>query len=139
MSFIVNLLRSFSIQLKFPRGQKILPDFRNEHAQSWHLKNRDAEKDERKKSWEFSTFLADFQKKLSTSQIHVKRNETFWKMVADNVKTAFWLPGGVNEDLIRNLIWQHHQQQQHQKISTNNNKMLRNWHQVFRSIHRKRP
>ena len=27
-------LRSFSIQLKFPRGQKIPPDFRNEHAQS---------------------------------------------------------------------------------------------------------
>ena len=62
-------LRSFSIQLKFPRGQKIPPDFRNEHAQSWNLKNR-AEKDERKKSWEFSTFLADSrEKKLSTNQI----------------------------------------------------------------------
>ena len=31
------------------------------------------------------------------------------------MKTAFHLPSGVNEGLIRNLIWQHHQQQQHQK------------------------
>ena len=30
------------------------------------------------------------------------------------MKTAFRLPSGVNEDFIRNLIWQH-QQQQHQK------------------------
>ena len=36
-------------------------------------------------------------------------------MVADNVKTVFRLPSGVNKDLIRNLIWQLHQQQQHQK------------------------
>ena len=36
-------------------------------------------------------------------------------MAAGNVKTAFRLPSGVNEDFIRNLIWQHHQQQQHQK------------------------
>ena len=42
------VLRLFSIQLKFPPGQKIQPDFRTEHAQSWHLKNP-AEKDERKK------------------------------------------------------------------------------------------
>ena len=35
-------------------------------------------------------------------------------MVANNVKTAIRLPG-VNEHFIRNLIWQHHQQQQHQK------------------------
>ena len=39
----------------------------------------------------------------------------FRKMVADNVKTAFRLPSGVDKDLIRNLIWQLHQQQQHQK------------------------
>ena len=32
-------------------------------------------------------------------------------MAADNVKTAFRLPSGVNEDFIS----QHHQQQQHQK------------------------
>ena len=32
-------------------------------------------------------------------------------MAAGNVKTAFRLPSGVNEDFIRNLIWQHHQQQ----------------------------
>ena len=39
-------------------------------------------------------------------------------MAANNVKIAFRLPSGVNEDFIRNLIWQHQQQQQHQKIST---------------------
>ena len=63
------LLRSFSIQLKFPRGQKIQPDFRTEHVQSRHLRNH-AEKDERKISSGFSTFLADSrEKKLSTNQI----------------------------------------------------------------------
>ena len=38
-------------------------------------------------------------------------------MVADNVKTAFRLPSGVNEDFIRNLIWQHQQQQQQENIN----------------------
>ena len=42
--FQVWVLRSFSIQLKFPRGQKIPPDFRNEHAQSWHLRKRTKKK-----------------------------------------------------------------------------------------------
>ena len=28
------------------------------------------------------------------------------------METAFRLPSGVNEDFIRNLLWQHHQQQQ---------------------------
>ena len=55
------VLRSFSSHLKFPRGQKIPPDFRAEHGQSWHLKNR-TEKD-KKKSWEFPTFLADSREK----------------------------------------------------------------------------
>ena len=36
-------------------------------------------------------------------------------MAANNVKTVFRLPSRVNKDFIRNLIWQHHQQQQHQK------------------------
>ena len=36
-------------------------------------------------------------------------------MAADNVKIAFRLPSGVNEDFIRNLIWQPQQQQQHQE------------------------
>ena len=40
-------------------------------------------------------------------------------MAADNVKTAFRLPIGVNEDFITNLIWQHHQQQQYQKDNIN--------------------
>ena len=38
-------------------------------------------------------------------------------MVADNVKTAFRLPSDVNEDFIRNSIWQHQQQQQQENIS----------------------
>ena len=38
-------------------------------------------------------------------------------MTDDNVKTALRLPSGVNEsEFIRNLIWQH-QQQQYQKNS----------------------
>ena len=40
-------------------------------------------------------------------------------MAADNVKTTFCLPIGVNEDFIMNLIWQHHQQQQNQKNNIN--------------------
>ena len=61
-------------------------------------------------------------------------------MVADNVETIFRHPSGVNKDFIRNLIWQHHQQQQHQKISTKDNKTSTNSRQkVFRKILRKRP
>ena len=71
-----------------------------------------------KKSWEFSTFLADSREnKLSTNQIQVKRKEKFWKLAANNVKTAFRLPSGVNEDFIRNLMWQHQQQQQRENIN----------------------
>ena len=61
-------------------------------------------------------------------------------MVADNVETIFRQPSGVNEDFNRNLIWQHHHQQQHQKISTKDNKISTNSRQkVFRKILRKRP
>ena len=56
-------------------------------------------------------------------------------MAADNVKTAFRLPSEVNEDFIRNLILEHRQQQQNQKISTKNSKIPTNSHQVFRNIH----
>ena len=38
-------------------------------------------------------------------------------MAANNVKTAFRLPNWVNEDFIRNLIWQHQQQQQQENIN----------------------
>ena len=38
-------------------------------------------------------------------------------MAANNVKTAFRLPSGVNEDFIRNLIWQHQQQQQQENVN----------------------
>ena len=52
-------------------------------------------------------------------------------MAVNNVKTAFGLPSGVNEDFVRNLIWPR-QQQQHQKILTNNNnKISSNSHQVY--------
>ena len=62
-------------------------------------------------------------------------------MAADNVKTGFCLPSGVNEDIIRNLIRQHHQTQQHQKnINRSNNKISTSSHQkVFRNVYGKRP
>ena len=36
-------------------------------------------------------------------------------MAANKVETAFRLPSGINEDFIRNLLWQHLQQQQQQE------------------------
>ena len=48
--------------------------------------------------------------------------------------------GRLNEDFIRNLMWQHQQQQQHQILSTSDNKISTNSHQkVFQNKHRKRP
>ena len=44
-------------------------------------------------------------------------------MAANNVETVFRLPSGVNEEFIRNLLWQH-QQQQHQQ--ENNQQQQRN-------------
>ena len=38
-------------------------------------------------------------------------------MVVEIVKAAFHLLSGVNEDFIRNLTWQHHQQQQQENIN----------------------
>ena len=38
-------------------------------------------------------------------------------MAANNVKKAFRLPSGVNEDFIRNLMWQHQQQKQQENIN----------------------
>ena len=55
MSFIVNLLRSFSIQLKFPRGQKILPDFRKS------MRNRDI--------WKIVTLKKMREKKVENFQL----------------------------------------------------------------------
>ena len=61
-------------------------------------------------------------------------------MTSNNVVTAFRLPSGVSEDFIRDLSWQHQQQQQLQKISTkNNSKISPSWYQrVFWKIHWKR-
>ena len=61
-------------------------------------------------------------------------------MASNNVETAFRLPSGVSENFIRNLSWQHQQQQQLQKISTkNNSKISPSWYQrVFWKIHWKR-
>ena len=63
---------SFSIQLKFPRGQKIPPDFRNEHAQSRHLKNR-AEKDEKKEKLRIFNFLGGFSRKKIIYQSNLSK------------------------------------------------------------------
>ena len=62
-------------------------------------------------------------------------------MAANNVKTAFRLPSGVNEDFIRNLIWQHQQRSSKKILTTNNNsKISTNSHQkVSRNIHSKIP
>ena len=68
---MINSLRSLSIQLKFPRGQKIPPDYRTEHAQSWDLKNR-AEKDERKKKLIIFNFFGRFFEKKNYQQIKFK-------------------------------------------------------------------
>ena len=38
-------------------------------------------------------------------------------MTANNVETAFRLLSGVKKDFIRNLLWQHHQQQQQENIN----------------------
>ena len=54
--------RSFSIHSKFLHRQKIPPDFKTEHAQSLHLKNR-AEKDQRKKVENFQLPCWNFEKK----------------------------------------------------------------------------
>ena len=70
---MINSLRSLSIQLKFPRGQKIPPDYRTEHAQPWDLKNR-AEKDERKKKADnFLTFLAGSSRKKIISKSNLSK------------------------------------------------------------------
>ena len=52
--------------------------------------------------------------------------------------TFFRLPSGVNKDFIRNLMWQHHQQQHPQKVSANSNKISSNSHQVFQNIYKKK-
>ena len=54
------------------------------------------------------------------------------------MKTVFHLPSAVNENFIRNLIWQRQQQEQYQKISTNNSEISSNSHQMLQIIHRKR-
>ena len=55
-------------------------------------------------------------------------------------KQLFIYPVGVNKDFIKNLVWQHHHQQQLEKISTNkNNKIsINSYQKVFRDIYRKR-
>ena len=92
-----------------------------------------------KKSWEFSTSLAHSREKKIINQSNLSKTLTnIPKNGSQQRENSFRLPSRVNEDSIRNLIWKHHQQQQHQKISTNNNKISSNSHQVFQNIHRKR-
>ena len=38
-------------------------------------------------------------------------------MAANKVETAIRLPSGVNKDFMRNLLWQHLQQQQQENIN----------------------
>ena len=38
-------------------------------------------------------------------------------MAANKVETTFRLSSGVNEDFLRNLLWQHLQQQQQENIN----------------------
>ena len=50
-------------------------------------------------------------------------------MAAGNVETGFCLPSEVNKDFIRNLIWQHQQQQQqknNQQQQKNNQQQQKN-------------
>ena len=123
------VLRSFSIQLKFPRGQKISPDFRTEHAQLWHLKNR-AEKDERKKVENFQLSWRILEKKnyqpIKFKQNANKHSErwrpTTWKQLFAH---PMWLTkplSGIEYGCTtkNNNI---------KKLSTNNNKISSNSHQ----------
>ena len=63
-------------------------------------------------------------------------------MAADNVKTDFRLPSGINKDFIRNLLWQYEQQKQLQE-NINQQQQQQNISrfttEVFRDIHRKIP
>ena len=60
-------LRSFPIQLKFPREQKMSLELSICSRDIWKTALK---KMREKKSWEFSTFLSDSrEKKLSTNQI----------------------------------------------------------------------
>ena len=63
---------SFSIQLKFPRGQKIPLEFRNEYAQSGPLKKM------REKKWRIFklrtfNFLGGFSRKKNTNQSNLSK------------------------------------------------------------------
>ena len=59
-------------------------------------------------------------------------------MAAHNMKTAFCLPSGVNEEFPSNLMWQQHQQQ-HQKKKSTNNKITNSHQNSIRNVHRNRP
>ena len=53
-----------------------------------------------KKSSEFSTFMTDSREKKTINQSNlIKRNQAFWKMAANNVKTAFVYPVGLTKTL----------------------------------------
>ena len=102
-TFTLNLkrkLRSFSIQLKFPRGQKIPPDFRTEHAQSWHLINR-TEKVERKKKLRIFNFLGGFSRKKIINQSNLSKtlNKHSEKWQSTTWKKLFFFPLGLTKTL----------------------------------------
>ena len=129
------LFRLFSMQLKFPRGQKIPSDFRREHAQSWHLTNRTLEKMREKKLRIFN-FLGGFsgkkfinQSNLSKMQTNILKNGSRQR---ENSFSSFFLSGIYYGSTKNNII--------KKAIPTNNNKVSNNSYQkVFRNIHRKKP
>ena len=66
------------------------------------MRNRDiwktAPKRWEKKKFRIFNFLGGFSRKKIIKQSNLKHKQTFWKMAADNDKTAFRLPSGVKED-----------------------------------------
>ena len=107
--------------------------------QCWRLKNH-AEKDEIKKVEHFQLFWQILEEK----NYHQSNLSKTWTNILKNgsrqCENRFSSTQGVNEYFSRNLIWQHQQQQQHQKVLANNSKISTNSHQkVFQKIYTKRP
>ena len=106
---VVHFLRLFSIQLKNPNRLKILPTFLWVHAQFKHdcatSENR-TEKVVRKKSWKFSTFLADFLNWNFNSQSDfVLLSTTFFNMASNN-EAPREIYAGFSDDVISNFLFQ---------------------------------
>ena len=86
-------LRSSSIQLKNPNRLKILSRFSSEHVQFKNVcaisKNR-SENNARKKSWNFSTFLANYLNWNFNSQVDFVLIQTTFLNMALRQQDARW-------------------------------------------------